>query len=134
MATLPDSDEITRILQLHSNDAVKFLRWQSKVDGRDILKIKGKNLEVKHFRWDPIYAMDYKFLKALPAEQLTVIPKNIESRPMHPIILEQLCRENNYTAKVYLYDIPGGYGSCKFDLYYIPKSPQELGLEIPWQN
>ncbi|NIA31761.1 MAG: hypothetical protein GWP06_17860 [Actinobacteria bacterium] len=145
MATLPNSDEITqiiknqqkkytRILQEHSNDAVKFLHWQGKVDGRDILKIKGKNIEIEHLRWDPIYAMDYKFLRTLPEKKLTVIPKDIESRPMHPFILEQPCRGNNYTAQVYLYDIPGGYGTCEFDLYYIAKSPKELGLEIPWQT
>ena len=42
--------------------------------------------------------------------------------------------ENNYTAKIYLYDKPGGFGRMKFDLYYIPKPPNELGLGNLWQD
>ncbi|NOY57651.1 MAG: hypothetical protein GXO75_01785 [Calditrichaeota bacterium] len=123
-----------RILKKEAKEAVKVLHWEGRVDGRDIIKIRGKHLEIEHLRWDPMYFKDYKILKALPEKAVTVIPKNIESRPMHPFILEQPSRENNYTVKVYLYDVPGGAGWCKFDLYYIPQTPDELGLGIPWQE
>ena len=53
---------------------------------------------------------------------------------MHLFVLEQPREENNYTVKIYLYDAPGGYGWFKFDLFYIEKCPEELGLKIPWQN
>ena len=127
-------EKYAKILKKYSKDAVKFLHWQGRVDGRDILKISGKNIEVEHLRWDHIYFKDYEFFNPLPREKVTVIPRDIESRPMHPFILEQPAAENDYTVKVYLYDVPGGAGWCKFDLYYIPKTPDELGLRIPWQK
>lgn len=123
-----------KILKENEKEAVKILHWEGRVDGRDIIKIKGKSLEIEHLRWDPMYFKDYDILNPLPEKVATVIPKDIESRPMHPFILEQPSIENNFTVKVYLYDVPGGAGWCKFDLYYIPKSPEELGLEIPWQK
>ena len=73
-------------------------------------------------------------INALPDHAVTVIPKDIQSRPMHPFVLEQPTAKNNYTAKIYLYDVPGGRDWMNFDLYYIPKSPSELGLDIPWNN
>jgi hypothetical protein len=51
---------------------------------------------------------------------------------MAPFVLQQPNQENDFTTKIYLYDKPGGFGIVTFDLYYIPKSPQELGLDIPW--
>jgi hypothetical protein len=30
--------------------------------------------------------------------------------------------------------VPGGAGWVKFDLYYIAKTPQELGLKNSWQK
>jgi hypothetical protein len=125
-------EKYARLLEKHSEDAVKFLHWEGRVDGRDILKIKGNKIEIVHLRWDGIYFKKQNFFKALPEETVTVIPKDIESKPMHPFILEQPSSENNYTVKVYLYDVPPGAGLCKFDLYYIEKTPEELGLEIPW--
>ena len=53
---------------------------------------------------------------------------------MHPFILEQPAKDNDYTVKVYLYDKPGGDGIMKFDLYYIPKTPDQLGIQIPWNK
>ncbi|NIA29874.1 MAG: hypothetical protein GWP06_08200 [Actinobacteria bacterium] len=127
-------DKYSKILSERSKEAVKILHWEGRVDGRDIIKIRGKHLEVEHLRWDPMYFKDYKILTDLPKKAVTVIPKDIESRPMHPFILEQPSRKNNYTVQVYLYDVPGGAGWCKFDLYYIPQTPDKLGLEIPWQK
>lgn len=63
---------------------------------------------------------------------VTVIPHDIESRPMHPFVLEQPSPENDFTVKIYLDDMPGGNGWMIFDLYYIPESPESLGLQIPW--
>ncbi|VAX27508.1 hypothetical protein MNBD_IGNAVI01-1397 [hydrothermal vent metagenome] len=123
-----------KVLKENEKEAVKILHWEGRVDGRDIIKIKGEHLEIEHLRWDPMYFKDYDILNPLPKRVVTVIPKDIESRPMHPFILEQPSKENNYTVKVYLYDVPGGAGWCKFDLYYISKSPEELGLKIPWQK
>jgi len=120
------------LLKKHEKDAVKFLHWEGRVDGSDILKIKDKNIEVEHIRWDMVYFKDFAFSAPLPKKQMTVIPVDIDSRPLHPFILEQPSKENGYTVKVYLEDAPGGAGWCKFDLYYIAKPPEELGLGKPW--
>ena len=75
-----------------------------------------------------------KFFTKLPKEEVAVIPLDIHSRPMHPFILEQPNEENNYAVTVYMYDKPGADGIMEFELYYIPKSPKELGLELPWKK
>jgi hypothetical protein len=70
----------------------------------------------------------------LPEGDITVLPIDIDSRPLHPFIMEQPSAENDYTAKVYLDDLPGGHGWAEFDLYYIKKSPATLGMKVPWGN
>jgi hypothetical protein len=111
---------------------VKILYWEGRVDGRDILKIKEDHIDVKHLRWDPIYFNDYNFVKSLPAKEITVIVNDLDSRPLHPFVLEQPNAQNDFTAKIYLYDVPGGAGWVKFELYYLLKSPQDLGLKSIW--
>ncbi len=122
------------LLSQYENDAVKILHWEGRVDGRDIIKIHGDKLEIEHLRWDGMYFKDYEILNPLPNKAVTVIPKDLESRPMHPFILEQPSKQNDYTVQVYLNDIPGGAGWCKFDLYFIPHTPDELGLTIDWSK
>ena len=124
-----------KVLKEYPEEAVKLLHWQGRVDGKDILNIKGKRLEVEHLQYDSIQDMAYSFLESLPDETVTVIPVDIESRSFRPFVLEQPSKKNNYTAKIYLCDYPmTGYSWWKFDLYYIPKAPEELGLKIPWEE
>ena len=120
-----------QILQKHSDEAIKFLHFEAEIDGRDILIIRDDKYEIEHLRWDGPAVRECRFIEKLPQKVVTVIPKDIESRPMHPFILQQPGEENDYTVKVYLYDAPGGYGIVKFDLYFISKRPEELGLDFP---
>ncbi len=129
-----EQEKYVRILQDHAEQAVRVLHWEGRVDGMDVLKIKDSSLEVEHVKWDAIYFKDQKFFAALPQRPVTVVPKNLDSRPMHPFVLEQPCEENGYTAKILLNDLPGGAGWCKFDLYYIDKNPHELEMLPPWVN
>ena len=122
------------ILQAHGSEAIKVLHWEGKVDGRDIVEIKGDQVNVKHLRWDPVQHLNYEVFETLPARAFTVIPDDLYSRSMHPFVLEQPDEENNYTAKIYLFDEPGGGDWVKFDLYYIPESPKDMELEIPWNK
>ena len=79
--------------------------------------------------------MKYQFFNALPAEPLTVIPVDIESRSYRPFVLEQPSKHNDFTVTIYLSDFPcHGYSWWRFELYYIDKTPEELGLAVPWQN
>ena len=47
-------------------------------------------------------------------------------------MLEQPTEANDYTARIYLDDLPGGKDWVICDLYYIPRPPKDLGLELPW--
>jgi hypothetical protein len=146
LATAPDEDGIitiisdlqkkyVQILEDYKKDAVQILHWEARVDGRDLVKIREGNLEVEHLRYDQIAEMTYQFKNPLPLKQVTVIPVDIQSRSYRPFVLEQPSPKNDFTAVIYLSDYPRhGYSWWKFDLYYIPKSPEELGIIMPWQN
>jgi hypothetical protein len=121
------------ILQKYQKKAVKFLEWKGRVDGRDLIHIKADRLEVEHLRYDNIAEMDFQFFKSLPRKNVAVLIKDIQARSFRPFVLEQPCQENDYTVTLYLSDYPEhGYSWWKFDLYYIPKAPHELGLAAPW--
>ncbi|MBX7258256.1 MAG: hypothetical protein K1Y02_17975 [Candidatus Hydrogenedentes bacterium] len=120
------------VLDAHASDAVKFAHVEVMVDGCDILSVSGDKYEIEHLRWDGPLVRELKFETSLPRETVTVVPKDIQSRPMHPFVLEQPSAANNYTVRIYLDDLPGGQDWIIFDLYYIKASPESLGLAIPW--
>ncbi len=144
LARAPSAGEIERavgrqqrryreVLRTHTGSAAKILHWEGRVDGRDILSVRGDELKVEHLRWDPIYFQSHTFAKPLPRRAGTVVPEDLQSEPMHPFILEQPSEKNDYTAKVYLYDVPGGAHWVKFNLYFIDERPEALGLTVPWE-
>ncbi len=120
-------------LEKYADEAVKFYEFEGGIDGRDILHISGEKMELEHLRWDHPFITNQEFFAPLPRKGYTVIPKDIESKPMHQFIFDQPSEKNGYKVQVYLYDMPGGTSVNHFELYYIPKSPEELGLEIPWE-
>ena len=122
-----------QILERYKKDAIKYMHFEVEIDGRDILIIKDNEYQIEHLRWDGPSVKQCQFFGKLPQKVITVIPKDIESRPMHPFVLQQPNKENDYTTKIYLYDKPGGFGIVNFDLYYIPKKPKELGLKKSWE-
>ncbi len=145
LANAPSRDEIEETLvqqQIRYADALeknrerakKFMQVDVMVDGRDILIIQGDKLKIEHLRWDHAHVRQSEFLEPLPPKAVTVIPACIDTRPVHPFVLEQPSAENDYTVKVYLYDKPAGHGLMRFDLYYIPDSPESLGVALPWEE
>ena len=120
------------VLADHKVGAVKFAHVRIQVDGRDILHIHGDSYRIEHIRWDHPHVQEFTFSAPLPRQEVTVIPHDIESRPLHPFILEQPSPTNDFTARIYLDDLPGGQGWMEFDLYYIEESPEALGLAVPW--
>ena len=93
--------------------------------------MQGSQWSIQHLQWDGPEVKSCQLTQPLPARPVTVIPKDIESRPLHQFILEQPRKENGYRVRVYLYDAPAGKGMNKFDLYFIPRTPEELGLADP---
>jgi hypothetical protein len=116
------------ILRSHAQEAVPFLHFDGMIDGRDILSVQGGHWSIQHLQWDGPEVKSCQVMEPLPNRAVTVIPKDIESRPPHQFILDQPSKENGYRVRVYLYDAPAGKGVNQFDLYYIPKTPEELGL------
>jgi hypothetical protein len=133
--TITQQQQLYKILlEKFKNETVKLLHIEVKVDGRDLLIVNEDKYRIQNLRWDGAHVQKLKFFAKLPKEEVTVIPLDIQSRPMHPFILEQPDAENGYSATVYLYDKPGADGIMEFELYYIPKSPKDVGLNLPWKN
>ena len=139
LADAPTTDEIEKavaeeqgkyaaLLEEHAEEAVEVLHWRGKIDGRDIVRVRGSDVSIEHLRWDGPYVERCEVLAPLPDAAVTVIPKDIVSRAVHPFVLEQPSRENGYTAEIYLNDLPGGADWWEFKLYCIPRRPSELAL------
>jgi len=121
------------VLASQAGTAVRCAHFEVLVDGQDMLELSGGEYRLVPLRWDPGQVVVGEVTVPLPREAVTVIPKDLDSRPMHPFVLEQPGPENDYTARIYLDDVPGGNGWMKFDLYYLPVSPGEVGLAVPWK-
>jgi hypothetical protein len=123
-----EQDRYAKVLKDYQGEAQKIAHWRGKIDGRDILYLQGKAIRLEHLRWDHPSVERSEVLSALPQEEGVIIPRPIQSRGMHPFILEQPAESNNYTAEIYLNDLPGGGDWWEFELYYLPRSAAELGL------
>jgi hypothetical protein len=109
------------------------LEWRGRVDGRDLLHVRGKTIEIEHLQSDPIADPSANFTAELPAREVTVLVKDKQSQAVHPFLLEQPTKDNDHTAKIYLFDQPPGYGRWEIDLYYLDAHPKDVGLALPWQ-
>ncbi len=123
-----------RTLAEHGDEVLKVLYWEGRVDGRDMLIVRGEDIRIEHLRWDPIYLQNHRFFAPLPERPGTVLIEDIESEPMHPFVLQQPKEENDFTAKIYLNDIPGGAHWFRFNIYFLDRAPSELGLDVPWDR
>jgi hypothetical protein len=134
-ATIADQQKrYAEVLAEHATEAVKFASFEIKVDGQDLVHITGDQHRVEHLRWDGPEVRRFEIHAPLPKEPVTVIPKDLYSRPLHPFVLEQPGATNNYTATVYLDDQPGGQDWFRTELYYLPGPPAQYGLQAPWQE
>ncbi len=124
-------EKYRELLRGHAAEAVKFLHFDGAIDGRDILVVRGNEWSIQHLRWDGPEVKRCQILVPLPKAAVTVLPRDIQSRPLHQFILQQPSLENGYRVEVYLDDAPPGKGVNQFDLYYLPQRPDELGLSSP---
>ncbi len=121
------------VLESHADTARLFARFEVLVDGQDMLVIHGDRFDVVNIRWDGAHVEVGEILFPLPKGPGTIVPRDIESRPMHPFVLEQPSPDNGHTLKVYLDDLPGANGWMRFELYWVPETPESLGLQVPWK-
>jgi hypothetical protein len=108
-------------LAKNKDKAVLFAKFELLCDGQDLVIIQGNKYHIKNLYWDGAHPRKAEFLTPLPKKEVQVVIDDLESRPMHPFILEQPTADNDYTVKVYLDDQPGGNGWMNFDLYYLDK-------------
>ena len=132
-AILAQQEKHAAALRALQEDAVKFLSWKGKVDGKDILSIRGDSITIDHVQDDPIHSVECRFDRKLPEREVTVLVRDLESRTLHPFVLEQPTNENDYTFKLYLADRGRGYAWWVFELYYVERTPEDVGLAVPWQ-
>jgi hypothetical protein len=134
-ATVADQQKrYADVLAQHAAEAVKFASFEIKVDGQDLVHVTGDQYKVEHLRWDGPEVRRFEILAPLPKDAVTVVPKDLYSRPMHPFVLEQPGDANDHTVTVYLDDLPGGQDWVRCELYYLPGSPAQYGLQAPWQK
>lgn len=94
------------------------LSWSGRVDGRDLIYIRGNDLWVDHRDGQPAYETNYSFYNPLPNRQCAVNVRQVNGRG-NVRIIEQPSARNNYTAVVQVEDRDSGS-----DMY---------NLEIDWQ-
>ncbi|NLN92310.1 MAG: hypothetical protein GX130_03240 [Candidatus Hydrogenedens sp.] len=114
-----EQDGYRQALKDHKDKAVRFAKFELLCDGQDLVIIQDDQFSIKNLYYDGVSVRLAEFLEPLPKRPVKVIIDDLESRPMHPFILEQPSAENDYTLKVYLDDQPGGNGWMIFDLYYL---------------
>ena len=119
-------------LEAHAGDAIKVLSWHGKVDGRDLLCIRGEAVWIEHKSGDGITEAAHDLQTPLPRREVTVLLKDIESRDRRPFVIEQPTAENDFTAKIDFFDPSPSYGRWEIEIYYIDKPPENLGLSLPW--
>jgi hypothetical protein len=83
------------------------LRWSGRVDGRDVIRIRGNQLWIDHEGGWQITDASYRFEQSLPYEPRTVTVKKREGRGDVRLI-EQPSRYNDFTASILIEDKKGG--------------------------
>lgn len=83
------------------------VRWSGRVDGRNLLYIRGDQLWLERRDGQPTDNSDFRFYQALPTQPCQVSVRKLNGRGSVRV-LEQPSARNNYTAVLLLEDYDGG--------------------------
>jgi hypothetical protein len=125
------------IVEEREKDLKKILHWRGKVDGTDVLSIRGDEVGVEHLQGDDPAEMQEEFSNPLPQTTGVAVLKDLGSPDYHPFILEQPGPGNDSTLKIYLLDRPPGYSWWEFEVYWMEDGGQSdfdfarRGVETP---
>jgi hypothetical protein len=143
LASAPDEAELMaaigeqqatnrRLVESHADKAVKVLYWNGRVDGKDILNIRGDTVSIDHIAADPIHVIESRVESPLPSKPGTVFIRDIRSGEIHPFVLEHPTAENSYTAKIYFFDPGPGYAPWEIEVYFVDEPPETLDAMPVW--
>lgn len=134
-ALIQEQQEIyQQIFEKHKDKLKKIAHFEILIDGQDLLHIKGNQYRIEHLRWDNPQVRYAEIYSPLPEKEMLVIPVNINTRPLHPFVLQQPTAENDYEATIYLDDRTGGYGRFIFDLYSLDKTETNIKIIKNWSE
>lgn len=89
------------------NGGGRGLTWSGRVDGRDLIYIRGNQLWVDHREGQAIRETDFRFYRPLPDRQSRVTVRRLNGRGTIRV-LEQPSPYNNYTAVIQIEDRESG--------------------------
>ncbi|HKX32672.1 MAG TPA: hypothetical protein VJ302_33610 [Blastocatellia bacterium] len=97
----------------NSQGSGRGFRWSGRVDGRELLYIKGNRLRVEHQAGQLVTEENHRFFQPLPFERRNVVVRKLDGRG-NVTVIQQPSRENGYTAAILIEDREGG--SDRYDL------------------
>ncbi|HEX9005112.1 MAG TPA: hypothetical protein VGB07_34700 [Blastocatellia bacterium] len=89
------------------NNGGRGVSWSGRVDGRDLIYIRGNQLWVDHRDGQVIRDTDFRFFRPLPNRQTSVTVRRLSGRGTVRLI-EQPSPYNNYTAVIQIEDRESG--------------------------
>jgi hypothetical protein len=97
---------------------VKLLEWRGDVDGREVIRLRGEHLEMKHDMAEPALNVTSRVVGALP-EGWRAAVKPIRCRD-HAYVAEQPSRANDGTITVCVEDPSDGRDIYEIEVYAVP--------------
>lgn len=143
LASAPESAEVfdlirrqqevhREFLDAHPGGATLALQWKGRVDGKTIHRLRADRVEMDLLSGDPTDVALQEWKEPLPLRDGFLALRNLGSAPLGPFVLEQPSEENDFTAKIFLFDSEPGYGRWEFEVYWTARTPESAVLEIGW--
>ncbi len=95
--------------------AQRGMVWTGRVDGTDLISIRGDQVTIQHQAGMEIYDMNYRFDRRLPASTTSVSVRKIKGRGKVNVV-QQPDRSNGYTAIIQVEDKNGGADNYEIEV------------------
>lgn len=101
------------------SDAMKVLHLEVDVDGADLIRIRGRELEIQHISCESYKDLRYEFEADLPrAGSLAIRPLEVRG---WAYVAEQPTARNDYTAKIMISDPQNGRSVYRLEVWWVPE-------------
>ena len=103
--------------------ARKVLRLEVDVDGADLIRIRGRELEIQHISCESFKDLRYEFETDVPrAGSLAIRPLEVRG---FAYVAEQPTARNDYTAKIMITDPQNGRSVYRLEVWWVPEGGSE---------